>query len=261
MKQYLRVLNEVFEKGIDKKDRTGTGTISINGVMKKFKVSKNAFPVITTKKINTKAVINEFIWMVCKGSTDVIWLEEKGHKFWSDWKNEDGTIGKGYGYQFRKLPNNDQVKNLIKGLIEDPYSRRHIIELWNVQDLDEMALPPCHKMTQWFVNGNKLSVLMYQRSADLGLGAPFNITFYSLFLLVVCQLTGYEPDEFIWTVGDCHIYKNHQVKLLEQLEREPFDLPKIWINPDIKNIDDFTEDDFKITKYEHHPAIKLPISV
>lgn len=260
--EYLRVLREVLIYGEDSEDRTGTGTRSIFGTQMKFDIN-GPFPFLTTKKINTKAVINELVWMVSKGSTDVTWLQEQGHTFWDAWCYEDGTIGPGYGKQFRDCKGVDQVKKVIQSIKKDPQSRRHIISLWQPDEIEEMALPPCHGLIiQFYVEGGKyLSCQMYQRSGDMFLGVPWNIAFYSLLTKVVAQLTGLEAKSFIHTIGDAHIYLNHVDAVKEQLTRKPKPYPYVMLNGALSSIDEFCFEDVFINGYNPHPPIKAPISI
>lgn len=274
MKQYLELLKDVLENGAGRDDRTGTGTLSVFGRQMRFDLSEG-FPIVTTKKIFWRGIVEEFLWMVVRGSIDVTELEDRGVKFWSAWKKDNGTIGPGYGEQFRSqkhLCNNgrgglhrieiDQVSDVIDSIKNNPNSRRHIISLWNPRDIPDMALPPCHgNLIQFYVEDGKLSCQMYQRSGDCLLGVPFNIAFYSLMTHVIAQLRGLGVGDFVHTLGDTHIYNNHIAQVEEQLTREPKSLPSIWINPLVTSIDDFTADDFKLIGYEHHPAIKAPIAV
>jgi len=260
--EYLRVLRDVLVYGSDSPDRTGTGRRRLFSQTMKFDIA-GEFPFLTTKKVNTKAIINELVWMVALGSTDVNWLNEQGHTFWDEWKLEDGTIGKGYGKQFRDCKGVDQVKRVIKSLKEDPYGSRHVISLWQPDEIDDMALPPCHGVhIQFFVeDGDKLSCQMVQRSGDMFLGVPFNIAFYSLLTRLIAQLTGMYAKELALTIVDAHIYLNHIDQVKEQLTRKPKPYPYVLISPHVKDIDDFRLEDVEILGYDPHPAIKAPISV
>lgn len=260
---YTSLVTKVLEKGKLSSDRTGVGTRRIFCRQLRFPMwgANGTFPLLTTKYVKWENVVNEFIWMVVEGSTDVTRLEEIGSRFWNPWKGKDGTIGKGYGYQFRHSGGIDQVQNLIDGINENPYGRRHIIDLWNVWEIKEMALPPCHMMTQWFVEDGYVSCNLYQRSADIALGTPINWAFYALFVHVIAQLTDLKPGELIWTGGDIHIYNGHEEALKEQISRTPFPAPTLKINPRIDCIDDFTANDFTLTGYKHHPAIKFDVAV
>ncbi len=264
MQQYLNLLNRVLTEGVKKEDRTGTGTISVFGHQMRFNL-QDGFPLITTKKIHLKSVLHELLWFI-KGSTNVKYLQENGVRIWNEWADDDGELGRIYGYQWRSWTTEngghiDQLSNVIKQLKENPDSRRHIVSAWNVGDLDKMNLPPCHILFQFYVADNKLSCQLYQRSADIFLGVPFNIASYALLIMMVAQETGYEPGEFIHTLGDAHIYLNHieQVKL--QLSREPRSLPTVKLNPKIKKVTDFKYEDFTLENYNPHPHIKGAISV
>jgi len=264
MKQYLDLLKYILENGIRKKDRTGTGTISIFGYQMRFNLQEG-FPLLTTKKLHVKSIIYELLWFL-RGDTNIKYLNDNGVTIWDEWADEDGDLGHIYGYQWRSWPDYkgghiDQISNLIENIKKDPDSRRHIVSAWNVADLNNMKLPPCHILFQFYVSGEYLSCQLYQRSADVFLGVPFNIASYSLLLMMVAQVTGYKPYEFIHTLGDAHIYLNHieQVKL--QLTREPRPLPTMKLNPDIKNIFDFKYEDFVLENYNPHPHIKGDVSV
>lgn len=264
MKQYQDLLKHVLNNGTEKRDRTGTGTISLFGYQSRFDLQKG-FPLLTTKKLHLPSIIHELLWFL-KGDTNTAYLRKNNVKIWDAWADENGDLGHIYGYQWRSwpAPNGtyiDQIEQVISSIRNNPDSRRHIVSAWNVGELDKMALPPCHIMFQFYVSGGKLSCQLYQRSADIFLGVPFNIASYSLLTMMVAQVSGLEPGEFIHTFGDAHIYLNHieQVKL--QLEREPRELPVMSINPERKNIDEFVYDDFKIENYNPHPHIKGKISV
>ena len=264
MKQYLDLLEHVLDKGVRKEDRTGTGTISVFGHQMRFDLS-NGFPLLTTKKLHVKSIIHELLWFL-NGDTNIKYLTDHGVKIWNEWSDENGDLGHIYGYQWRSWPapdgsKIDQISDLITSLTKNPDSRRHIVSAWNVGDLTNMALPPCHVLFQFYVAGGKLSCQLYQRSADIFLGVPFNIASYSLLLMMVAQVTGLEPFEFVHTLGDAHIYLNHldQVKL--QLSREPKKLPEMKINPAVKDIFSFRFDDFELINYDPHPHIKGQISV
>ena len=264
MKQYLDFLRFILENGKQKIDRTKVGTISIFGYQMRFNLS-NSFPLITTKKIHLKSVIYELLWFL-KGSTNIKYLEEKGISIWNEWADKDGELGPVYGRQWRSWEGKDfikidQIKNLIENIKKNPNSRRHIVSAWNVSEIENMALPPCHCFFQFYVEENKISCQLYQRSADAFLGIPFNIASYSLLLSMVAQVCDLVPFEFIHTIGDAHIYNNHidQVKL--QLSRIPFDLPILILNKEKKNIDDFLYEDFQIENYKFHPSIKGEIAI
>ena len=264
MKQYLELLDQVLEKGVKKEDRTGTGTISIFGHQMRFDLTKG-FPLLTTKKLHLKSIIHELLWFL-QGNTNTAYLNNNGVRIWNEWADENGDLGRIYGYQWRSwtTPDGkhiDQISRVIESIKNIPNSRRHVVSAWNVGDLDKMALPPCHILFQFYVAEDKLSCQLYQRSADIFLGVPFNIASYSLLLMMMAQVTDLKPGEFVHTIGDGHIYLNHieQVKL--QLKREPRELPLMKLNPDIKNIFDFTYNDFTLENYNPHPHIKGKISV
>jgi len=264
MHQYLDLCQRVLDEGVLKEDRTGTGTISVFGHQMRFNLQEG-FPLITTKKLHLKSIIHELIWFL-KGSTNVKYLQDNGVKIWNEWAKEDGELGPIYGYQWRSWPAAngeyiDQIKQVIESIKNNPDSRRHIVSAWNVGQLDDMQLPPCHILFQFYVADGKLSCQLYQRSADLFLGVPFNIASYALLTMMVAQVTGLQLGDFVHTLGDVHIYKNHidQVKL--QITRKPYSLPKMTINPEVKDIDSFKFEDFTLSDYESHPHIKGAISV
>lgn len=264
MKQYLELLDHVLEKGTRKSDRTGTGTISVFGYQMRFDLEEG-FPLLTTKKLHLKSIIHELLWFI-SGETNIRYLKENGVRIWNEWAYENGNLGPVYGYQWRSWPaadgrKIDQLLNVIESIKDSPDSRRHIVNAWNVGELDKMALPPCHILFQFYVAEGKLSCQLYQRSCDIFLGVPFNIASYSLLTMMVAQVTGLKPGEFIHALGDAHIYLNHidQVKL--QLTREPYKLPKMSINPDVTDITKFRYEDFTLGDYVAHPAIKGDISV
>ncbi len=264
MKQYLDLLQHILDHGVEKGDRTGTGTRSVFGYQMRFDLSKG-FPLLTTKKLHLKSIIYELLWFL-KGDTNVHYLQEHGVRIWNEWADADGGLGHIYGYQWRSWPDYngghiDQISDAIRDIKENPNSRRIIVNSWNVGDLDNMNLPPCHMFFQFYVANGKLSLQMYQRSADSFLGVPFNIASYALLLMMVAQVTGLEPGEFIHTLGDTHIYNNHieQVKL--QLTREPRPLPKMILNPEVKNIFDFKYEDFRLEGYDPYPHIAAQVSV
>ena len=264
MRQYLDLLDHVMTHGVEKSDRTGTGTISTFGYQMRFDLQEG-FPVLTTKKLHLRSIIHELLWFL-KGDTNIKYLNDNKVRIWDEWADENGELGHIYGYQWRSWPTADgkhvdQITNLIKSIKEDPDSRRHILSAWNVGDIDKMALPPCHILFQFYVSEGRLSCQLYQRSCDIFLGVPFNIASYALLTLMMARATGLEPGEFIHTLGDAHIYLNHidQVKL--QLTREPFPLPEMKLNPYKTNIFDFTYEDIKLMGYESHPHIKGEISV
>jgi thymidylate synthase len=264
MEQYLDLLSHVLEKGSGKNDRTGTGTISVFGYQMRFNLD-SGFPLLTTKKLHLRSIIHELLWFL-KGETNIEYLQQNKVSIWDEWADENGNLGPIYGYQWRKWPAGDdrqidQINQVIESIRENPDSRRHIVSAWNVGVLDQMALPPCHVLFQFYVSGNRLSCQLYQRSADIFLGVPFNIASYSLMLLMMAQVTGLEPGDFIHTLGDAHIYLNHieQVKL--QLTREPRSLPSIKLNHEITDLSGFRYEDFELLDYNPHPHIKGEISV
>lgn len=264
MKQYLDLLEHITSTGVEKTDRTGTGTISVFGHQMRFDLAEG-FPLLTTKKLHLKSIIYELLWFL-KGETNVKSLNNNGVTIWDEWANENGELGPIYGYQWRSWPTAsgdhiDQISQIIDSLKNNPNSRRHLVCAWNVGQIDQMALPPCHVLFQFYVANGKLSCQLYQRSADVFLGVPFNIASYALLTMMVAQVTGLQPGEFIHTLGDTHIYLNHieQVKL--QLSREPRLLPKMVINPEVKSIFDFKYEDFSLQDYNPHPHIKGAIAI
>ncbi|MHC1707987.1 MAG: thymidylate synthase [Bacteroidales bacterium] len=264
MKQYLDLLQHVLDNGVKKEDRTGTGTLSVFGYQMRFNLDEG-FPALTTKKLHLRSIIHELLWFI-KGSTNVHYLHENKVTIWDEWMREGGELGPIYGYQWRSWPDYtgghiDQLAKVIQSIKKNPDSRRHIINAWNVAQLDEMALPPCHMFFQFYVARGRLSCHMYQRSADIFLGVPFNIASYSLFTMMMAQATGLRPGEFIHSFGDAHIYLNHLDQVRLQLSREPYPLPWMKINPERKNIDDFVFEDFELMDYQAHPHIKGEISV
>lgn len=264
MRQYLDLLEHVKNHGCKKTDRTGTGTVSVFGYQMRFNLEEG-FPCLTTKKLHLKSIIHELLWFL-QGDTNIKYLRDNGVKIWDEWADENGNLGHVYGYQWRSWPTADgksidQISNLIKSLKENPDSRRHIVSAWNVADIDFMALPPCHSLFQFYVAEGKLSCQLYQRSADLFIGVPFNIASYALLTLMVAQVTGYKPGEFIHTFGDAHIYLNHLDQVDLQLSREPRKLPDMKLNPEVKSIFDFKFEDFELVNYDPHPHIKGEISI
>lgn len=264
MRQYLDLLAHVKKDGILKKDRTGTGTVSVFGYQMRFNLEEG-FPCITTKKLHLKSIIHELLWFL-QGDTNIKYLRENGVKIWDDWADENGNLGHVYGYQWRSWPTTDgksidQISDLIKNLKNNPDSRRHIVSAWNVADIEQMALPPCHAFFQFYVADGKLSCQLYQRSADLFLGVPFNIASYALLTLMVAQVCCYKPGEFIHTFGDAHIYLNHLEQVDTQLSRIPKALPIMKMNPDVKDIFSFKYEDFELINYDPHPHIKGEVSV
>jgi thymidylate synthase len=264
MQQYSSLLQHILDTGTEKSDRTGTGTISTFGYQMRFDLSKG-FPLVTTKKVHLKSIIYELLWFI-KGDTNVKYLQDHGVKIWDEWAREDGSLGPVYGKQWRSWQGADgqvydQLQDVIHQLKTNPDSRRIIISAWNVADLKEMALMPCHNMFQFYVANGKLSCQLYQRSADVFLGVPFNIASYALFTMMLAQVCGLEVGEFIHTFGDVHIYSNHLEQVKLQLSRTPFDLPTMKINPERKNIEDFIYEDFTLENYQCHPAIKGDVAV
>lgn len=264
MQTYLSLLQHIKDTGLVKSDRTGTGTISIFGYQMRFNLS-DGFPLLTTKKVHMKSIIHELLWFI-NGDTNIKYLNDNGVTIWDEWANKDGELGPVYGKQWRSWHSSDgrvidQLSELIEGLKKNPDSRRHIISAWNVGDLNKMALPPCHALFQFYVADGKLSCQLYQRSADVFLGVPFNIASYALFTMMIAQVCGYEAGEFIHTLGDAHLYTNHLEQVDLQLSRKPKVLPKMLINPNVKNILDFKYEDFSLTGYDPDPAIKAPIAI
>ena len=264
MKQYLELLDHVLKNGVEKHDRTGTGTISVFGYQMRFNLEKG-FPALTTKKLHLKSIIHELLWFI-SGDTNIKYLNDNGVRIWNEWADKDGNLGPVYGHQWRSWPASDgrkidQLTDVINNIQKSPDSRRLIVSAWNVGEIQKMALPPCHVMFQFYVAGGKLSCQLYQRSCDIFLGIPFNIASYSLLTLMVAQVTGLKPGEFIHTLGDAHIYLNHIEQVRLQLTREPYPLPRMEINPLVTDILNFRFDDFKLTGYVAHPSIKGDISV
>lgn len=264
MKQYLNLLERVMEEGVDKADRTGTGTRSVFGHQMRFNLA-DGFPVLTTKKLHLRSIIHELLWFL-KGDTNVKYLQDNKVRIWNEWADENGDLGPIYGYQWRSWPSADgkhidQISQIIDSIQNNPDSRRHIVNAWNVGEISNMALPPCHILFQFYVANGKLSCQLYQRSADIFLGVPFNIASYALLTMMVAQVTGLELGDFVHTLGDAHIYSNHMEQVNLQLTRETRSLPKMKVNPDIKNIFDFKIEDFELTDYNPHPSIKGDIAV
>lgn len=264
MKQYLELMQHVLEHGHPKTDRTGTGTLSFFGWQMRFDLQAG-FPLLTTKKLHTRSIIHELLWFL-NGDTNIRYLKDNGVSIWDDWADENGDLGPVYGKQWRRWETADgrtidQISQLIDGLKHNPDSRRHIVSAWNPGEVDSMALPPCHAMFQFYVAENTLSCQLYQRSADIFLGVPFNIASYALFTMMIAQVCGYKPGHFVWTGGDCHLYLNHLDQTREQLKRQPKSLPVMKINPEIKDIFGFHIDDFTLTDYDPHPHIKAPVAV
>ena len=264
MRQYLSLLDRILREGAVKTDRTGTGTKSVFGNQMRFNMVEG-FPLLTTKKLHLKSIIHELLWFL-KGDTNVRYLQEHGVRIWDEWADENGDLGPVYGHQWRSWPDYnggtiDQIKNVIDMIKNHPDSRRMIVSAWNVAEVEQMALPPCHCMFQFYVADGKLSLQLYQRSADVFLGVPFNIASYALLLQMMAQVTGLEAGEFIHTTGDTHLYLNHLEQAHIQLERKPRPLPKMVLNPDVKNIFDFKYEDFELTGYDPYPHIAAKVSV
>ena len=264
MKQYLDLLQRVLDEGTLKHDRTGTGTISVFGHQLRFNLA-DGFPLVTTKKVHLKSIIYELLWFL-QGDTNVKYLQDHGVRIWNEWADENGDLGPVYGRQWRAWKNydgtvTDQISNVINQIKNNPDSRRLIVSAWNVADVDNMKLPPCHTLFQFYVAGGRLSLQLYQRSADLFLGVPFNIASYALLLLMVAQVTGLEPGDFVHSFGDAHIYTNHLEQVREQLSREPRQLPVMRLNPEVKDIFDFKYEDFTLEGYDPWPLIKGVVSV
>ncbi|HEX5524643.1 MAG TPA: thymidylate synthase [Pedococcus sp.] len=269
MRAYLDLLDHVLTHGVDRSDRTGTGTRSVFGYQMRFDLSEG-FPVLTTKRLHLKSIIGELLWFL-RGDSNVRWLQERGITIWDEWADENGDLGPVYGYQWRSWPTPDgghidQIARVVESIKTNPYSRRHIVSAWNVADVDSMALPPCHTMFQFYVtpahDGQpaRLSCQLYQRSADVFLGVPFNIASYALLTMMVAQVCDLEPGELVHTLGDAHLYSNHVEQAREQLSREPFPLPQMRIAPG-RQIDEFDLGDFELVGYQAHPSIKAPIAV
>jgi thymidylate synthase len=264
MKQYHQLLEHVLEHGVKKEDRTGTGTISVFGYQMRFNLN-DGFPLLTTKKVHTKSIIHELLWFL-KGETNIKYLTENGVSIWNEWADENGELGPVYGSQWRSWPDSngkkiDQIKNVVDQIKKNPNSRRLIVSAWNVAEVDKMKLPPCHTFFQFYIANNKLSCQLYQRSADIFLGVPFNIASYALLTMMVAQVCNLGVGEFIYTLGDAHIYTNHIEQVNLQLSREIRDLPQMKINPNKKDIFSFDYSDFELENYNPHPAIKAPVAV
>ncbi|MCA9411626.1 MAG: thymidylate synthase [Candidatus Omnitrophica bacterium] len=264
MIQYLELLRHVKENGVRKEDRTGTGTISVFGYQMRFDLAAG-FPLVTTKKCHLKSIIHELLWFLA-GDTNVRYLQENGVRIWNEWADENGELGPIYGYQWRSWPTPDgghidQISQLMEMIRTYPDSRRLIVSGWNVGEIEKMALPPCHTIFQFYVAEGRLSCQLYQRSADIFLGVPFNIASYALLTQMIAQVTNLKLGDFVHTFGDAHIYLNHMEQVDLQLSREPYPLPTMWINPEVKSIFDFKYEDFELKNYQCHPAIKAPIAV
>ena len=263
-RQYLDLLAEVLGGGARKSDRTGTGTLSVFGRQLRFELD-GSFPLLTTKKLHLKSIILELLWFL-RGDTNVKWLQERGVTIWDEWADENGNLGPVYGYQWRhwRAPGGgeiDQIAKVVESIRGKPDSRRHLVSAWNPADVDRMALPPCHALFQFYVAGGRLSCQMYQRSADLFLGVPFNIASYALLTLMVAQVTGLKPAEFVLTLGDAHLYLNHLGQAREQIGRAPRPFPRMRLNPAVTDLFAFAYEDFTLEGYDPHPAIKAPIAV
>ena len=263
MKQYLQLLDHIMTDGTDKNDRTGTGTRSVFGYQMRFDLAEG-FPLLTTKKLHLKSIIHELLWFL-KGDTNVKYLQENGVRIWNEWADENGDLGHVYGYQWRSWPDYDggfidQISNVVDTIKHNPDSRRIIVSAWNVADIDRMKLPPCHCLFQFYVADGRLSLQLYQRSADCFLGVPFNIASYALLTCMMAQVCGLQPGEFIHTLGDTHLYLNHMEQVEEQLSRTPRPLPTMRLNPDVKSLFDFRYEDFMLEGYDPWPAIKAPMS-
>ena len=264
MRAYLDLLENVLEEGTAKPDRTGTGTRSLFGHQMRFDLSEG-FPAVTTKKLYFRSIIYELLWFL-RGDSNIAYLEEHDVSIWDEWADEEGGLGPVYGVQWRSWPTPDggeidQIARLVDRIRDNPHSRRHIVSAWNVADLDEMALPPCHVMFQFYVADGRLSCQLYQRSADIFLGLPFNIASYSILTAMLAQVTGLEAGDFVHTIGDAHLYENHLDQAREQLGRDPLPRPTLRLAPEVDHIDDFTFEDIEIVDYEHHPHIPAPIAV
>ena len=268
MRPYLDLMRHVLDHGTEKSDRTGTGTRSVFGHQMRFDLAAG-FPLLTTKKLHLRSIIHELLWFL-QGETNIRYLKENGVSIWDDWADENGNLGPVYGHQWRHWPNPsaanpageiDQITQLIAGLKNNPDSRRHIVSAWNPADIPQMKLPPCHALFQFYVADNKLSCQLYQRSADIFLGVPFNIASYALFTLMVAQVCQLQPGEFVWTGGDCHLYNNHLEQTRLQLTREPRPLPRMRLNPAVQDIFAFRFEDFTLEAYDPHPHIAAPVAV
>ncbi|MFN2395246.1 MAG: thymidylate synthase [Bacteroidales bacterium] len=263
MQQYLQLMKHVLDTGAKKEDRTGTGTLSVFGYQMRFNLSEG-FPLVTTKKLHLKSIIHELLWFL-KGDTNIGYLKENGVRIWDEWADENGDLGPVYGAQWRSWNSVDgpidQISRLIEQIKTNPDSRRHLVSAWNVGEINKMALPPCHILFQFYVANGKLSCQLYQRSADIFLGVPFNIASYALFTMMIARVCDLEPGDFVHTFGDAHLYSNHLEQARLQLTRNPRPLPKMIINPEVKNIFDFTYEDFKLEGYDPHPHIKAKVAV
>ena len=261
MQQYLELLDDIMKNGVDKMDRTGTGTRSVFGRQMRFDLNKG-FPLVTTKKVHLKSIIYELLWFI-KGDTNIKYLTDNGVRIWNEWADENGDLGPVYGSQWRNWNGEgiDQLAEVVDKLKHNPNDRRIIVSAWNVGKIKDMKLPPCHMMFQFYVANNKLSCMLYQRSCDMFLGVPFNIASYSLLTMMLAQVCGLEPGEFIHTLGDTHIYHNHFEQVKEQLSRKPYPLPQMKINPEVKDINGFKYEDFELVNYQCHDTIKAKVAV
>ena len=261
MQQYLDLLSDIMENGVDKMDRTGVGTRSVFGRQMRFDLSKG-FPLVTTKKVHLKSIIHELLWFL-KGETNIKYLQENGVRIWNEWADENGELGPVYGSQWRNWNGEgfDQIADVIERLKKTPNDRRMIVSAWNVGKIAEMHLPPCHMMFQFYVANNKLSCMLYQRSCDMFLGVPFNIASYALLTMMVAQVCGYDVGEFVHTLGDTHIYHNHFEQVKEQLNHTPYELPQMKINPNVKDINEFRYEDFELVNYKSYDTIKAKVAV
>ena len=264
MNEYLSLMRRIRETGVQKEDRTGTGTLSVFGHQMRFDLERG-FPAVTTKKLHFRSIIHELLWFL-KGETNIQYLKDNGVRIWDQWADEKGDLGPVYGAQWRSWPAADgelydQIQMVTKQLRQNPDSRRILVSAWNVGELSKMALMPCHVLFQFYVADNKLSCLVYQRSADVFLGLPFNIASYALLTRMVAQVTGYQPGELVHTVGDAHLYLNHLEQADLQLSRQPHGLARLWLNPEVQSIDGFSFDDIKVVQYESHPGISAPVAV
>ncbi len=264
MQQYLDLMRRVLEQGVRKDDRTGTGTLSVFGHQMRFDLVAG-FPVVTTKKLHLRSIIHELLWFL-RGDTNIRYLRDNGVTIWDEWADENGELGPVYGYQWRSWPTPDgghidQISQLLEQIRNNPDSRRLLVSAWNVAYVEQMALPPCHTLFQFYVADGRLSCQLYQRSADIFLGVPFNIASYALLTLMIAQVTGLKPGDFVHTLGDAHLYVNHLEQAREQLGREPFPLPTMRLNPDVDSLFDFRFEDFELLDYQCHPHIKAPVAV
>lgn len=264
MQQYLELMRHVKENGVEKQDRTGTGTLSVFGYQMRFELSQG-FPLVTTKKLHLRSIIHELLWFL-RGDTNIKYLRDNKVTIWDEWADENGELGPVYGHQWRSWPTNsgqhiDQIGQIVSQIKTNPDSRRIIVSAWNVGELEKMALPPCHAFFQFYVADGKLSCQLYQRSADIFLGVPFNIASYALLTMMLAQVTGLKPGDFVHTLGDAHLYLNHLEQTEDQLKREPYPLPQMLINQKVESIFDFKFDDFQLINYECHPHIKAPVAI